>query len=331
MERLSLEAGVRKTQAPNAITRRSFGVSYRFGSLEGHGLRDAGTFTLQMDNDFFARYRSFLDQDYTQVFHFTFNRTESPAVLRRALSRLEECPVDQGCVTRASVLVGQEIYTPQYYPSIAVDDRPFAGWLYGGAQSSAVTDGDLTSLSVKVGVTGPPSLAEQLQVTFHQTTPSYVIPPGWNDQLKFEPGVIVTATKKNFTQLCAGPGSIGMITSGSASLGNILTDLEGGLMLRAGLNAEHPWNFEKRRRLGTYISFGGREDLVLHSFFLDGNTFRAGPRVARIPYVWQSELGAGISFGSISLDYQKIMRSQEFTTGRYQRYGTVSMTRRGAF
>ena len=332
LERLSLEAGVRKTQTPGAVSRRSFGISYRFGNLDRHGLRDAGTFMLQMDNDFFSRTSRFLDEDYTQGFHFTFNRRESPAALQRALARIEDCPVEQGCIMRASVLAGQEIYTPQYFPSVADDDRPFAGWLYGGIQSSAVTDQDLTSLSVKLGITGPPSLAQQLQVTFHEMVPSYVIPPGWNNQLRFEPGLIVTVSRKNFTELRAGPASIGVIRSGSASLGNILSDVEGGLTLRAGLNAEHPWNFEPHHHLGAYASFGAREDIVLHNLFLDGNTFRASPRVKRIPFVWQKELAAGISMGSMSLDYLLTVRSQEFTTGRrYHPYGTVSLTRHGAF
>jgi hypothetical protein len=332
MKRLSLEAGVRKTQTPRAITRRSFGVSYRFGDVDGSGLRDAGTFTLQMDNDFLTRNSAFIDEDYTQGFHVTFNRRGSPAALRRALARIDDCPIEQGCTTRSQILAGQEIYTPRYYPSIAFDDRPFAGWLYGGFQSSTVTDRDLTSLSIKVGVTGPPSLAEQLQVTFHQTVPAYIIPPGWNNQLKFEPGLIVTVSRKNFAEVRSGPASIGLIGSGNASLGNILTDLEGGVTLRAGLNAQHPWNLEKHRRIGAYASFGVREDVVLHSFFLDGNTLRESPRVNRIPFVWQTELGTGISIGSISLDYQLITRSQEFTTGRmHHPYATLSLTRRGAF
>jgi hypothetical protein len=332
LRRLSLEAGMRKTQTPRAITRRSFGLSYRFGDMNGQGLRDAGTFVLQMDNDFLATRRHVLDEDYTQGFHFSFNRKEWPIALRRALARIDDCPVEQGCVTRAQILAGQEIYTPRYYPSIADDDRPFAGWLYGGVQSSAGSDRDFTSVSIKAGVTGPPSLAEQLQVTFHEMVPAYIIPPGWNNQLRFEPGLVVTVSKKNFAEIRAGAASIGVIRSGSASLGNILTDLEGGVALRAGLNAEHPWKFEKHRRIGAYVSFGAREDVVLHSLFLDGNTFRESPRVKRIPYVWQKELGAGISMGSIAVDYQSIMRSQEFTTGRrYHSYATLSLTRHGAF
>jgi hypothetical protein len=332
LERLSLEAGVRKTQTPNAISRRSFGLSYRFGDLERHGLRDAGSFTLEMDNDLFAGRGGLLDQDYTQGFHFTFNRRESPVALSRALDHLKNCPAEDGCVTRTTILVGQEIYTPRYIPSVAEGDRPFAGWLYGGVQSSAVTDRDLTSLSIKAGVTGPPSLAEQLQVTFHEMFPTVIVPPGWNNQLKFEPGLIVTASRKNFGELQAGPASIGLIKSGSISLGNILSDAEGGLTLRAGLNAPHPWNLEKKNHPGAYASFGVREDIVLHSLFLDGNTFRAGPRVKRIPFVWQKEIGAGISMSSISLDLRLITRSQEYTTGRrYAPYGTISLTRRGTF
>src|SRR5207253_8292174 len=116
--------------------------------------RDAGSFTLQMDNDFLARTSKLLDEDYTQGFHFSFNRKESPALLRGALERLAGCLAVEDCVVRASTLAGQEIYTPQYYPSIAADDRPFGGWLYGGMQSSAVTERDLTSVSIKLGVTG---------------------------------------------------------------------------------------------------------------------------------------------------------------------------------
>ena len=331
-ERLSLEAGVRKTQTPDAKTRRSFGLSYRFGDLERHGLRDAGSFTLEMDNDLFAGRGGLLDQDYTQGFHFSFNRRESPDALSRALDRLENCPAKDGCFTRTTILVGQEIYTPRYIPSIAAGDRPFAGWLYGGVQSSAVTDRDLTALSVKAGVTGPPSFAEQLQVTFHEMFPTVIVPPGWNNQVKFEPGLIVTASRMNFRELRSGPASIGLIKSGSISLGNILSDAEGGLTLRAGWNALHPWNLEKKNHPGAYASLGVREDIVLHSLFLDGNTFRGGPRVKRIPFVWQKEIGAGFSMGSTSLDGRLITRSQEYTTGRrYAPYGTISMTRRGAF
>ncbi len=332
LQRLSLEGGIRKTQTPHAISRRSFGVSYRFGNLDGHGLRDAGSFTLQMDNDFFGRTSKLLDEDYTQGFHFIFNRRESPAVLRNALERLAGCAAAEDCVVGSSTLAGQEIYTPQYYPSIAADDRPFGGWLYGGMQSRAVTERDLTSLSVKIGVTGPPSLAEQLQVTFHELVPAYMIPPGWNNQLKFEPGVIVTAMKSNYSALRTGQASFGLIRSGSASVGNILMDLEAGLALRAGINAEHPWMLEKQHRLGVHASLGARGDIVLRNLFLDGNTFRASPHVKRIPLVWQKEVGMGISLGPISLDYQITTRSKEFTTGRrYHPYGTVSLTRRGQF
>jgi len=162
--------------------------------------------------------------------------------------------------------------------------------------------------------------------------PYYMVPAGWHNQLKFEPGLTVTAEKKNFSELRAGRASLGLINSESASVGNILTDLEGGVTLRADLNADHPWMLEKRRGLGMHASFGARGDIVLRSLFLDGNTFRTSPRVKRVPFIWQKEIGVGISLWSISLDYQITTRSKEFTTGRrYHPYGTVSLTRRGQF
>lgn len=332
LQRLTLETGVRKTQAADAISRQSFGVSYRLGNLDGGGLRYAGSFTVQWDNDLFARTSRFLDQDYTQGFHFAFNRKHSPPALARAVERLSGCEAVEGCAMRATVLAGQEIYTPQYFPEVVAEDRPFGGWLYGGMQSSAATRSDLTSLSVKIGVTGPPSLAQQLQVTFHEFFPSAVIPPGWDTQLQFEPGAIITAEKRAFSEVRAGPATLGLIRSGSASIGNILTDIEAGLTLRGGINDVHPWMLDKPHGIGVHASVGVRGDLVLRNIFLDGNTFRSSPRVTRIPFVRQKETAAGISFGAISLDYKMVVRGKEFSSGRkYAPYGILSLARRGQF
>ena len=332
MRRLSIEAGVRKTQTRNAISRQSVGASYRIGNLDGHGLRDAGSFTLEMDNDFLARTSKLLDQDYTQGFHFTFNRREGLLFLERGVKKLQHCIAELDCRTSASTLAGQEIYTPQYYPAVAAEDRPYGGWLYGGVTSAAYNDSKLTALSIKVGVTGEPSLAEQLQVTFHELAPHYLVPEGWNEQIKFEPGLSVSADRKNLHQLEAGRATLGLITEARTSLGNILTDVEAGATVRGGFNTDHPWVLNPSRGFGLHASFGIRQDLVLRNLFLDGNTFRSGPRVQRTPWVWQREISFGVKAKTVLLEYRKTVRSKEFTTGRrYQPYGTISITRRGLF
>ena len=332
LRRLSIEAGVRKTQTPNAISRQSIGASYRIGNLDGRGLRDAGSFTLEMDNDLFARTSKLLDEDYTQGFHFTFNRREGPRFLDKGVKRLQRCSTEQDCRTSVATLAGQEIYTPQYYPEVAADDRPYGGWLYGGVTTAAYDDQTLSSLDIKIGVTGPPSLAEQLQVTFHELYPYALVPEGWNNQIKFEPGLALSADRKNLHQLEAGRATFGLVTEGRVTVGNILTDIEAGATGRAGFNANHPWALNPSNGLGLHASFGMRQDLVLRNLFLDGNTFRSGPRVRRIPLVWQKEIGFGVNAKSILLEYRKTVRSKEFTTGRrYEPYGTVSLTRLGLF
>ncbi|MFL5559127.1 MAG: lipid A deacylase LpxR family protein [Gemmatimonadaceae bacterium] len=333
LNRLSLEAGVRKTQTDHAISRRSFGVSYRMGTLGARGLRDAGTFTLEMDNDFLGIGHHFHDEDYSQGFHLSYNRKKSFGPTSRVISMLGECSAEDSCVIQHTILAGQEIYTPRYYPSLEDNDRPFAGWLYGGTQSSRSTEKDFIAVSLKAGVTGPPSLARELQVSFHQLVPSYIIPPGWEDQLRFEPGVVASITRKALSELRSGPAAVGLLTTTTASLGNILTDVEGGLTIRAGVNAPNPWNFESDRHpFGLYASFGAREDLVVHSIFLDGNTFRRGPRVDRVSFVFQREWSMGTVLGRTSLEYRSIVRGREFTSRpRSHPYGTVLLTRRGAF
>lgn len=333
MSRLSIEAGVRKTQTPNAISRQSIGASYRIGNLDGDGLRDAGSFTLEMDNDFLARTSKLLDEDYTQGFHFTFNRREGLRFLERGVRKLHSCrSTEPDCRTSASTLAGQEVYTPQYYPAVAPDDRPYGGWLYGGAMSAAYDDRKLTALSLKLGVTGKPSLAEQLQVTFHELAPDNLVPAGWEDQIKFEPSIAVRAERKNLTQVDTGRLTLGLITVGSATVGNVLTDVEAGATIRVGYNADHPWVLNPSKGFGLYASLGVRQDLILRNLFLDGNTFRSGPRVHRNPWVWQKDIGFGLKAGSVLLEYRKTVRSKEFTTGRrYHPYGTISLTRRGMF
>jgi lipid A 3-O-deacylase len=332
MGRLSIEAGVRKTQTANAISRQSIGASYRIGNLDGHGLRDAGSFTLEMDNDLFARTSKLLDEDYTQGFHFTFNRREGVRFVEKAVRKLHQCDAALDCLTSVSTVAGQEVYTPQYYPAVTADDRPYGGWLYGGVRSAAYDERKLTAMSIKLGVTGKPSLAEQLQVTFHELEPENLIPAGWDDQIKFEPGIALTAERKNLHQLEAGRATLGLITAASTTVGNILTDVEAGATVRAGFNADHPWVLNSSRGFGVQASFGIRQDLVLRNLFLDGNTFRSGPRVHRTPLVWQKEIGFGIKAGTLLLEYRKTVRSREFSTGRrYHPYGTISLTRRGLF
>jgi hypothetical protein len=118
------------------------------------------------------------------------------------------------------------------------------------------------------------------------------------------------------------------------TLGNIRTQLEGGLSARIGYHlperlplgpigpafvAEAPWS--------VYATTGISTRAVLRNIFLDGNTFRDSARVDRRWWVTDTYLAAFVQYGQLSLGYQWITRSKEFFGQEApQKYGVVSIT-----
>src|SRR3546814_4711146 len=60
-----------------------------------------------------------------------------------------------------------------------LDDRPYAGWLYGSVGLIAETGRRLDQLELTLGVVGPASLTEQTQKLIHEITDSQE-PRGWD-------------------------------------------------------------------------------------------------------------------------------------------------------
>jgi hypothetical protein len=55
---------------------------------------------------------------------------------------------------------------------------------------------------------------------------------------------------------------------------------------------------------------------VVRDITLDGNTFRDGPRVEKIPLVGQAVAGAALRFGKLKVSYGYVFLSREFQTQR---------------
>ena len=73
-------------------------------------------------------------------------------------------------IGRASLLLGQNIYTPADTTSyqLVAEDRPYAGWLYFGF-GFAANQGSrrYDKLELEIGVVGPLSFAEEVQTFWH--------------------------------------------------------------------------------------------------------------------------------------------------------------------
>ena len=77
---------------------------------------------------------------------------------------------------------------------------------------------------------------------------------------------------------------------------------------------------------GVYAAAAVREEWVGRNLFLDGSTFRDGPRVEKLAFVPQAEVGAGVRIGWLGIGYRAVYRGREYRTERRAHgWGSISL------
>ena len=245
--------------------------------------------------------------------------------------------------------IGQMMYTPDDTQTrdLVVDDRPYAGWLYGALTLVSKTDSVADMFEVQLGMIGSASLAEQAQKFVHDVRdlPS---PRGWSNQLDNEPGLLLYYERRwrlLRSDLFRGFEYDAFVHAGLA-LGNVadyaalgaefrvgwhLPRDFGTSLIRPGGDASAPSAISstdvRDRRLGvyTFAAFGGRA--VARDIFLDGNTFSDSHDVNKKHFVGDLVIGASVVYGAAKLSYAQVFRSREFDgQDRVHNYGSVSLS-----
>jgi lipid A 3-O-deacylase len=233
---------------------------------------------------------------------------------------------------RYALSFGQSFFTPSV---IAVDppdprDRPYAGWLYLGADLLQDTDKRmLEHVELQLGVVGPAALGKQVQRQWHEFIDG-TEPLGWDSQLKNEPGIVLSYERK-WRLTLSGDGSTGvdLIPELGGSVGNVFTYGEAGALLRFGRNLQADYGPARIRPalsgtdyfnsdylkgdFGLYGFVGAQGRAVARNIFLDGNTFRSSASVDKEPLV--ADLQAGVSLfwrDWARLDASVMYRTDEF-------------------
>ncbi|HEX6369109.1 MAG TPA: lipid A deacylase LpxR family protein [Longimicrobium sp.] len=225
---------------------------------------------------------------------------------------------DEGAGRGARWEVGQRIYTPRRdAPEPVPGERPYAGWLYGAWERVTTSARTRSRLRVEAGVTGPPSLAEPVQSAFHRIA-GYQEQIGWEHQLGFEPGVIVSWGRES-RLLAVGGGRqarLEVLPSWAVRAGNVRTDAEAGVRARLGLGAGEAWTGAGAARgVCGWMEAGVRQEAVLRDLFIDGNTFaERSPGLERRTWVAQSEAAFGVRYRRTELEYRHVLRLREYRT-----------------
>lgn len=302
---------------------------------------DDGIFTIQFENDFFGK----TDGHFTQGTRAAWMSPENivPQWVREAASYV---PLfDVAASKRVVISVGHSIFTPDdlTQTQLIENDRPYAGWLYGGIGLVSVSNDRLDNLELDIGIIGPNSLAEDVQKKWHRWF-GFTTPRGWDNQLKNELGVLLTWERKwrRWSRFDA-VGFDGDITPHiGLSLGNVLTQGAAGFMVRIGHDLQRQYDYGPPRirpslpgsdyfvsggGFGWYLFFGAEARGVARNIFLDGNSFRDSHSVDRKLFTGDVQGGIAFIMGRVRLSYTHVFRMKEFDQqDNSDQFGAVSLS-----
>jgi hypothetical protein len=182
--------------------------------------------------------------------------------------------------TVASARLGQKIYTPTPWRP-RPDERPYAGWLFGGVTVAQVTAVRRRTFDLEVGVTGRPSFGEHLQTEVHRRM-GHGTPKGWDEQIGFEPAFALRVAEGAVLLGTSPRAAVGAVVSGGvgATVGTLRTAADASLEARAGVRPPHPWwpgGGSTSGPIAAYGIGGVTQHVVARDLMLDGSTFREAP------------------------------------------------------
>lgn len=325
---------------------------------------DEATYNIQVENDLFA---SSADRHFTNGIRLSY------------LTKAKPCQENKPCLTgflkdmasvipsfrhgdsyRVSYSLGQNMYTPSdiTVPELLPDDRPYAGWLYGGlgyvtrntfSKDNRHVHDRIDNLELNIGVIGPLSGAELAQKTWHKIF-NFRRPRGWEHQLKNEPGLVLQYER--IWQFRQSPSFIPgldleLAPSVGAAVGNVYTHAAAGLRVRIGHDLPEDYGpprirpslpgsdyfIPKERHFGFYIFAGAEGRAVARNIFLDGNTYRKSHSVDKKHFVGDVTLGAALITSRqgflppCRISYTYIFRSKEFHGQEFgDKFGSINLS-----
>ena len=301
---------------------------------------ERGTYTIVWENDVFLG----TDQNYTNGFRAsylsdTFVRNGPEGYIAKNIFG-----VDQTAAVRRGIAIGHSIFTPQDIEATGPlpDQHPYAGWVYG--EYSAVIDrkDEVDQVSLQVGLVGPSAAGEFIQNNVHDQIGSPEA-RGWDNQIKDEPGVVLSYDKRFRSIAALGDEELGLDLTPNfgATVGNVHTNARAGLTLRVGQDLRNDFGpprvrpsqggagyFNPIDDFSWYLFAGVEGRAVGHNIFLDGSLFdKSSPAVATERFVADFQGGAVVQYGPTQLAFTYVERTDEFEAQKErQAFGALSLS-----
>ena len=247
---------------------------------------------------------------------------------------------------RTGLELGQSLYTPSdtSVEEPILDDRPYAGWLYGGAiiQRRGVTRGlSVRSATMRIQLeSGPGAMAIRPDIIRRLQCNR---PKGWHNQLHNEPGLALKYQRAWRWRLRRPRGwNADLIPNAGMSVGNTDTSLRAGVTARFGWRLPDDFGiqtidspgitgggrpgFSHPGAWGFYGFIGTEGKAVIYTAFLDGNLFESSQSVDKRLLVaeFKSGLALVLSAADVAMTYS--IRTEEFYGQEsFDTFGSVSV------
>jgi len=283
--------------------------------------------TLYFENDgTFVKSNNPTDRHFTNGVKITFAHQPQWAKTLGPMLPFSPAASGEELKTAAGYAAGQNIYTPDNIeiPTLQVNDRPYAGWLYAGVYLQRATDTVFDHFEINVGIVGPSSLAEDTQKKVHNFF-DQPKPRGWDQQLGDELGINFTYQRKWKISLLTQDGlnAVELIPQAGFTLGTINRHANIGALVRIGVNLPDdfgPGRIEEpaaatagqRKTPGGYlfVRVGGK--VVEHNTFLEGNNYRSSHGVDAESLLGEIQMGFVVLLGQFELSYSQTYFTREF-------------------
>ena len=317
---------------------------------------DNGTLSLEVENDYFSPDNR--DRHYTNGLRLDWLPEPSLPGDENWFERTAESIPYVGNdddIGRIGWSLGQSIFTPQNKTATRplLNDRPYAGWLYGGLTLIKAPKPDPTiesrvdemdTLELELGVVGRAAEGEQVQNSFHAFAFGNEHVNGWKNQLKSEPGLLISYDHKWRALAQTDIWGLGADITPTVGfdLGNVMIDAAAGGMIRLGRDLPSDYgpprirpglsgsNFflsdnDSGHDFGWYVFAGAEGRVVGHDIFLDGNTFAKSQSVPKKTLVADFQAGVAVIVYGVRLTATEVIRTQEFI-GQHgnDQFGSIS-------
>ena len=328
----------------------SLGIGVHAEKLDdAHHNESPFAMTIYFENDgTFVKRNHPTDRHYTNGVKITFSH--QPRWAQDLAKLLPLAPTtnenNQPLRTAAGYAFGQNIYTPDNIdvPTLIPNDRPYAGWLYGGVYLQRATAREFDHFEINLGLIGPSSQAEQVQKEIHDIF-NAIEPRGWDHQLGDEVAFNFIYRRKWKISLLTSEGTdvVQLIPQTGLTLGTVSRHIDAGALVRIGVNL--PDDFGPGRigepaaatgishgQSGGYIfvRIGGKA--VEHDVFLEGSNYRSSHSVDPEHFVGETQVGLVIYWNRFELGYSQTFLTRQFEMQRDKdSFGALTLTWTGHF